>query len=507
MAMITKVYPVVANGAGLGDRQVRVICSTPEVDRAGEVIEQDGIDLSEFAENPIALWSHNAEHPVGTVKEIGIKSGLLQALVEFAPEGVSEKADEICRLVKGGIVKAVSVGFDPVEMEPMDPARPRGPQRYVRSKLLELSFVAIPCNRDAMVVERKMTTKAKAASEWKVSASRDLPIEDSDEWDGAAAEKSIFDYAGGDEFDSEKARKGFLVYDSANPADRGSYKLPIAHVVGGELKVPKGAIRAAASRLPDSDLPQDVKDGAGEVIAAYEKKAGIGENADKGDGKTAKPRRKAGRASRTKERRFKGLWDIGRLAWLLEDLGYEHECARIEAALEGDASKIPEMLAAIMQDLGATLIAMTQEEVGEFLADKDVDDVDEGAAALPASEVEIVVTAKTPAQRKFRLGRATARATAANIKSGAGVSPDICKAMQTAVDLHDGAMNDHRNAMRKHAQVATMMQDIIDGGSTEGDGTDNGAGADSGKAASPVTKSGPDFRRRQADALALADPQ
>lgn len=161
--MIRKVFPIVASGKGLGPRQVRVVCSTGVVDRAGEVIEQAGIDLADFSANPIVLWSHLPEHPVGTVGEIGIKGGNLQALVDFAPEGASEKADEVCRLVKGGIIKSVSVGFDPIEMEPMNPARPRGPQRYMRSKLLELSFVAIPCNPDAVVVERGKPSQSGAS--------------------------------------------------------------------------------------------------------------------------------------------------------------------------------------------------------------------------------------------------------------------------------------------------------------------------------------------------------
>jgi uncharacterized protein len=138
----------------VGPRCVRVTCSTGSVDRMGEVVVQSGIDLSEFRQNPIILWSHNMEHPIGTAIEIGLQNGLLTAKIEFAPEGMSKKADEICAMVKAGLIKTVSIGFDPVKTEPMDNGRPKGPQKYTKSVLLEVSFVSIPANAEAVVTER-----------------------------------------------------------------------------------------------------------------------------------------------------------------------------------------------------------------------------------------------------------------------------------------------------------------------------------------------------------------
>jgi hypothetical protein len=50
---------------------------------------------------------------------IQVNGGRLEALGEFAPEGVSELADEYCRLAKAGILRAVSVGFLPISYEPL----------------------------------------------------------------------------------------------------------------------------------------------------------------------------------------------------------------------------------------------------------------------------------------------------------------------------------------------------------------------------------------------------
>ena len=95
----------------VGDRQARVICSTGDIDRAGDIVVQDGIDLSAYRNNPIVLWGHDTGQPIARASEIGVVDGKLMATVEFPPVGVSAKADEICGLVKSGVVSAVSIGM------------------------------------------------------------------------------------------------------------------------------------------------------------------------------------------------------------------------------------------------------------------------------------------------------------------------------------------------------------------------------------------------------------
>lgn len=114
---------------------------------------------------------------------------------------------------------------------------------------------------------------------WESCGAHDLPTDASDAWDGPAAEASIFTMAGfdGANPDPAKARRGFLVCDTDKPTEKGSYKLPFAHVVDGELKAVKGGIVAAASRLNQTDAPADVLDKAKATIDHYEKVMGIGD--------------------------------------------------------------------------------------------------------------------------------------------------------------------------------------------------------------------------------------
>lgn len=124
---------------------------------------------------------------------------------------------------------------------------------------------------EIIVLPPEMTLRSVGDSQdWKCGAARDLPVEADGEWDGAAAEASIFEHAGGDDFDPAVARKGFLAYDASAPKLRGSYKLPFAQLVEGELKAMASGVRAAASRLPDTDVPDTVRQAARGVLDHYE---------------------------------------------------------------------------------------------------------------------------------------------------------------------------------------------------------------------------------------------
>ena len=112
----------------------------------------------------------------------------------------------------------------------------------------------------------------KAAPDWRVGTARDLPLRSLGRaWDGAAAKKRVFAWAG---FDGENprptaARKAFLAYDAANPELQGSYKLPVADVVDGQLVAAREALGPAAQRLPQANLPPAVKERARAVLDGY----------------------------------------------------------------------------------------------------------------------------------------------------------------------------------------------------------------------------------------------
>jgi HK97 family phage prohead protease len=137
-------------------RQVTVICSTGEPDRMGDVIVQSGIDLTAYRKNPVVLWGHSADVPIAKTIDIGIKNGKLQATVQFPPEGDDEDSDWVYGKIKAGIVNATSVGFIPMDYEPLDPKSPWSGFKFAKSELLEFSFVSVPANAGCLIVGRSL---------------------------------------------------------------------------------------------------------------------------------------------------------------------------------------------------------------------------------------------------------------------------------------------------------------------------------------------------------------
>jgi hypothetical protein len=89
-----------------------------------------------------------------------LESAALVATISFPDQGISERADEILRLLKAGILGAVSIGFLPLEWEPIK----GGGLRFTRWELLELSVVSVPANPSALVTERSISLADEATA-------------------------------------------------------------------------------------------------------------------------------------------------------------------------------------------------------------------------------------------------------------------------------------------------------------------------------------------------------
>lgn len=452
----------------VGPNEVEVVISTSALAADGDIWMTAGVDLQRYRGNPVWLWDHDPKTPIARAENITIAGDELKCRVLFAPAGISPKADEIRGLVKAGIINGVSAGALPLEMEPLDPKRPKGGQRWLRWELYESSFVSVPSN-----VQAGVTARAAAIDDWKVGASRALAIDDTEGWYGAEAAAGIFTWAGGDDFDPDKARKGFLVYNAADPKKRGSYKLPIARVVSGELKVPKRAIAAAEGGygIDAAGLPDDVKTEAQAVVDHYKEKVGMTEDAER----AAKDLRLR-MLPATPKLKMRDLYDVSQLAYMLSGIGYLHDSAAWEAEIEADDSKVPAMLGEAMKSLGQTLIAMTTEEVDELLKGHGVQDgagvtvVEVEVDDLPAPERSFVMQAPAGRIRAFRRGIALARIRAAETSTGDGTAKTMQDAAEhatralerssTAKGGMDAAITAHEDATDQHSRAASAHDKV-----------------------------------------------
>lgn len=146
-------------------RTIHFVASDESVDRYGDIIRVEGWDLKQYNKNPVMLFGHNSrEPPIGTTK-VSIEGKQLLAEATFLPEGVSDFADEIWRIVDAGALRAMSVGFLPTKMpDPIwaedDPDHKGWPTGYEFNgqELLENSVVPVPANPAALALARSVAS-------------------------------------------------------------------------------------------------------------------------------------------------------------------------------------------------------------------------------------------------------------------------------------------------------------------------------------------------------------
>jgi HK97 family phage major capsid protein/HK97 family phage prohead protease len=147
MDVIRKV--TVAKAAG---NELSFVLSDEARDRMGDEIRADGWNLKNFQKNPIALFNHSSNFPIGFWRNVRIDGKQLIGDLTLAAEGTSARIDEIRRLVEQGILRAVSVGFLPSKHEEMK----NGGYRYLQQELVETSLVSVPANPNAVQLAKSL---------------------------------------------------------------------------------------------------------------------------------------------------------------------------------------------------------------------------------------------------------------------------------------------------------------------------------------------------------------
>lgn len=142
-------------------------------DRYGDVISPDGWDLRNFSRNPICLWNHHSDIPIGVWENLRVQDGALRGHLKMAPAGTSPKIDELRALIEANILRAVSVGFMPIESKPR-PNSNHG-ELYLKQELIECSLTSTPANPSALAIARSLGI-SKATEQLVFAKPTDLTI-------------------------------------------------------------------------------------------------------------------------------------------------------------------------------------------------------------------------------------------------------------------------------------------------------------------------------------------
>ena len=93
-----------------GGVNIRGLASTNSIDRVGDTISHDALTksggLDNFKNNPIILFNHNYDKPIGKATTMDITDNGLELGAR-----ISKSAGEIKDLIKDGVLGAFSVGF------------------------------------------------------------------------------------------------------------------------------------------------------------------------------------------------------------------------------------------------------------------------------------------------------------------------------------------------------------------------------------------------------------
>ena len=127
-----------------GGLDIKGSASTNAVDRAGDIIEHDAWTkggLENFKNNPVILFNHNYDRPIGRAKELSVGENGLDITAR-----ISKSANEIKDLIKDGVLGAFSVGFKVKDAEYMTET---DGYKIKDAELFEVSVVSVPCNQGA----------------------------------------------------------------------------------------------------------------------------------------------------------------------------------------------------------------------------------------------------------------------------------------------------------------------------------------------------------------------
>ena len=121
------------------------MASTSDKDRANDVISSEAWTkggLANFEKNPIILFNHNYDKPIGRATGLKVTENGLELKAKISKSA----PDNVAQLIKEGILGAFSVGF---RVKDADYIQETDGLKIKDAELFEVSVVSVPCNQAA----------------------------------------------------------------------------------------------------------------------------------------------------------------------------------------------------------------------------------------------------------------------------------------------------------------------------------------------------------------------
>ena len=151
--MIRRAFPGAVTS--IGPREFKFTAVPAKRGRDGHVLVPAGVDLTDYKRNPVILYQHLPEKPVARCTGIALVDGEIRGSALFPEAGLSPSVDEICNLVKSGVLSAMSIGFEILQAEPLNAKQGKaGGLRITSAQALEFSIVSLPSDTGAMITAR-----------------------------------------------------------------------------------------------------------------------------------------------------------------------------------------------------------------------------------------------------------------------------------------------------------------------------------------------------------------
>lgn len=152
-------YYSTENDIQMDEKTISGIASVESVDRDGDVVFLDGLDISKYMKNPVVLFQHNNwDDPIGKSlsvrKQIDINGDKILSF-SMLLDTEDEKVSKIYNKIKRGFLKGISIGFIPLEYK----KNKHGGYDITKSELYEISIVNVGANSDAVITSVKSLIK------------------------------------------------------------------------------------------------------------------------------------------------------------------------------------------------------------------------------------------------------------------------------------------------------------------------------------------------------------